>query len=782
MRDKRSYKSIWMACLSLLVLVAMLSRDAVTTVCADPAQEKQFSGNSSHGIKNPTAPDDEDDPWTGSYVWFGKYEGAPVKYRVLTNNWHDSDVGMISALFLDCDSILFEAPFDSDGCANGDADAPNEWIASDIRKNLNGNGFLTRANGFTEMERNAIVQSRTLEHDLIAGTGAGEVAEWTQDTFEKYVPLNRDYVFLLDCEDVSNSAYGYYYDDEEAACRIKNDEGGANFWWLRSAHWELDRHVGTVAPDGIEYEAVNSAGGVSPALMVNTNEILFASVVSGTAGQDNAEYKLTLRDYDLWIYDQDGESVSASGRTITVPYAIEDDHADDATRVSILIKKHWYSDGEVLYYGKLDTGATFQKVGVGTFTLPSGLSLSGWGRDYYVYMFAEIENGIHESDYGSNMRELNIPVPVVEKQPVSVNSTVGATVQFNVEVRGVGPMTYQWQSRKNASASWSNSGLSSAKTNTLSVTTSAGLDGWEFRCVIKDGNGHYSASQPAKLSVDLKITKQPENVGVLAGATAKFTVAATGKAPITYQWQSRKNASASWSNSGQSGAKTATLSVNALAGLNGWQFRCVVTDGKGKKLATNPATLAVGQLLIATQPKNVTTTAGTTAKFTVEAAGPGTLTYQWQSRKNASASWSNSGQSGAKTKTLSVSTIDGLHGWQFRCIIKDGYGHQKTSSTVTLTLVPKITKHPEMDLALPGQKAHFYVEATGKAPLSYQWQSRKNSSSAWSNSGQSGAKTPNLTVSMINGLDGWEFRCVVTDANGQKAYSKEAVLKKGEWL
>ena len=68
----------------------------------------------------------------------------------------------------------------------------------------------------------------------------------------------------------------------------------------------------------------------------------------------------------------------------------------------------------------------------------------------------------------------------------------------------------------------------------------------------------------------------------MPGTEAVFTVTAIGKATLKYQWQSRKDANSAWTNSGMPGAKTATLRVPATLGLNGWQFRCVVTDGNGE--------------------------------------------------------------------------------------------------------------------------------------------------------------------------------------------------------
>ena len=152
------------------------------------------------------------------------------------------------------------------------------------------------------------------------------------------------------------------------------------------------------------------------------------------------------------------------------------------------------------------------------------------------------------------------------------------------------------------------------------------------------------------------------------------------------------------------------------------------------------------------------------------------MTYQWQSRKNSSTAWVNSGQSGAKTATLSVATNAGLNGYQFRCIVTAANGKTAISNVVTLYIIPKITKQPVNTSVTAGSKATFTVTATGTGTLKYQWQSRKNSSAAWVNSGQSGAKTAKLTVSTNAGLNGYQFRCIVTDGNSQKAESSTAIL------
>jgi hypothetical protein len=440
------------------------------------------------------------------------------------------------------------------------------------------------------------------------------------------------------------------------------------------------------------------------------------------------------------------------------------------------------NNATIKYYGELSIQSTGTSPlnGTGTFTLPSGLTASGWGSSYYVYLLAEIENGRHETDYASVPVKLtksgsNVTSITISKQPASTSAVAGDQAKFSVTAAGYGTLSYQWQYRKNSTSSWASSAQSGNKTATLSVAATNGLNGYQFRCVITDGNGQKAYSNAATLSISPMITTQPVDKSLLVGSTAKFTVTATGKGTLTYQWQYRKNSSASWANSGQQGAKTDTLLVSTTAGLHGYQFRCVVTDGNGQKTYSKTVTLTL-KPRITTQPVDKSLLVGSTAKFTVVATGKATLTYQWQYRKNETSDWANSGQTGAKTDTLLVSTTAGLHGYQFRCIVTDGNGQKSYSKTVTLTLKPRITTQPADTSVTAGTKAKFTVVATGKSTLTYQWQFRKNSSSEWANSGQSGNKTATLSVAATKGMNGYQFRCIVTDGNGRKTYSSIVTL------
>lgn len=82
------------------------------------------------------------------------------------------------------------------------------------------------------------------------------------------------------------------------------------------------------------------------------------------------------------------------------------------------------------------------------------------------------------------------------------------------------------------------------------------------------------------------IVTHPASVNVAVGATARFTVAASGTGPLSYQWE--KNATPI---SGATGSSYTTPPVQASD--NGATFRVVVRNQFGS-ITSNPATLTVG--------------------------------------------------------------------------------------------------------------------------------------------------------------------------------------------
>ena len=135
----------------VIMLFFCLLLIAAAAASGEKNQDNTWLGAS--GISNPDKPADKDAPWSGSYVYFGTYNGNPIRFRVLAKDSTAYTSG--KALFLDSDVSLFEECFDNEEPYS------NSWNGSTLQKTLNG----TFLGGFHECEQEAIVTS----------TGNGEI-------------------------------------------------------------------------------------------------------------------------------------------------------------------------------------------------------------------------------------------------------------------------------------------------------------------------------------------------------------------------------------------------------------------------------------------------------------------------------------------------------------------------------------------------------------------------------------------------------------------------------
>ena len=108
----------------------MMNVQAADGESASTTTGKTVIGLGTSGIADPVTQTGDSDAWTGSYVYFGTYNGSPVKYRVLDSN---TTVFGGTTMFLDCDSVLWAG---SDPSSAFDTDS-NVWADSDIRTYLN---------------------------------------------------------------------------------------------------------------------------------------------------------------------------------------------------------------------------------------------------------------------------------------------------------------------------------------------------------------------------------------------------------------------------------------------------------------------------------------------------------------------------------------------------------------------------------------------------------------------------------------------------------------------
>lgn len=186
-------------------------------------------------------------------------------------------------------------------------------------------------------------------------------------------------------------------------------------------------------------------------------------------------------------------------------------------------------------------------------------------------------------------------------------------------------------------------------------------------------------AQGAPAAVAPVITQQPADISVVGGQPASFTVAASGTAPLAYQWQRNGVDIVGATAAAYSIAQAATSDTGAI-------FRAVVSNVAGAATsgnATLTVTAAAPVLTITQQPANATATVGTSAAFNVVATcSSGALAIQWQ----RAAAGTFADVAGANAAAYAFTTVAGDNGAQLRANLSCGGQSPATSNVATLSV------------------------------------------------------------------------------------------------
>ena len=256
------------------------------------------------------------------------------------------------------------------------------------------------------------------------------------------------------------------------------------------------------------------------------------------------------------------------------------------------------------------------------------------------------------------------------------------------------------------------------------------------------------------------IAAQPTDQSIKVGARATFVVAATGSAPLSYQWHQNGASIA--------GATAANYTTPAAIPDNDGDTFAVIISNSAGAVASSSAKLSVTASAIApaitSQPSDASITAGKTGTFSVVASGTAPLSYQWERNGTAIA-----GATSASYTTPAETTGD--NGVAFAVVVTNSAG-SATSRSAKLTVAapggpvaPSITVQPADQSIKAGQTATYFVTATGTAPLSYQW--RRNGAAI------AGATSARYTTTTAD--SGATFAVVVSNSAGS-ATSRSAKL------
>ena len=130
----------------------------------------------------------------------------------------------------------------------------------------------------------------------------------------------------------------------------------------------------------------------------------------------------------------------------------------------------------------------------------------------------------------------------------------------------------------------------------------------------------YTAGASGKCKA-VNITAQPQSQTVIVGGAANFAVAATGLAPVSYQWR--------FAQTSLPGQTSQTLSLSDVQPTNAGPYDVIVSNPLGAATSGVATLTVLVPPAITTQPQSLTNLTGTTADFAVSTTGTAPLFYQW---------------------------------------------------------------------------------------------------------------------------------------------------------
>ncbi len=252
-----------------------------------------------------------------------------------------------------------------------------------------------------------------------------------------------------------------------------------------------------------------------------------------------------------------------------------------------------------------------------------------------------------------------VDAPTITTQPTSQTVNLGGTATFTVTASGTAPLTYQWYHGTTAVGG-------SSATLTLANVTDA-MAG-SYKVVVNNAAGLATSATVTLTVIDPPtITTQPNGQMVNLGGTATFTVAATGTAPLTYQWYHGTTAV---------GGSSATLTLANVTDAMAGTYKVVINNAAGSVTSSTVKLAVIDPPTITTQPASQTVNAGGTATFTVTASGTAPLTYQWYQGTTAV---------GGNSATLTLVNVAQVNAGSYTVVIHNAAG-SVTSAAATLTV------------------------------------------------------------------------------------------------
>lgn len=372
--------------------------------------------------------------YPSDYIYFGLYQGSPLKWRVL-----DADKAFdkqTDGVFLLTDGLLETMRYNPyNGSTAWEGSEAQAWCKA----------FAGSTSNFSAVEQGVMMGIAKTE-------GAYTLYD---DPWGECILSAQNKMFFLSVQE--------YYDYVAAWASIVAHV--SNHFWLRTPNTEWTTNVGVVYPSDGNVGALQTdfEHSARPAFNLDSSAVLFSSPASGGKpdGEISAigdysgnEWKLTLKDSS-----RDGftiENLHRAGNIITFYYSGAAAGANEY--ISALVVD---STGAYTHYGRLQPAD--EAAGTVVFTLPE------LPEGSTLYIFNEQCNGDYKTDYASHLVELTVP------EDTSGAGEDGREVELQVDYDSE---FIQWRYTTGSDTGWK---------NLLPLSVLEGADGKEVQLQVEDG-------------------------------------------------------------------------------------------------------------------------------------------------------------------------------------------------------------------------------------------------------------------------------------------------------
>ncbi|KAK9824277.1 hypothetical protein WJX72_009110 [[Myrmecia] bisecta] len=369
-------------------------------------------------------------------------------------------------------------------------------------------------------------------------------------------------------------------------------------------------------------------------------------------------------------------------------------------------------------------------------------------NDAWVHVEPHVPEPEPEPDLGGE--------PLVVTHPRDVHVPEGAPFKLSVRAEGRLPLQYCWL--------FSGRELPRYTQPDMEVPEARMTDIGKYACEVSNELGRVRSNEASVMVEQVGrppfFLEHPRDVTVMEGEPWQLAVQADGLRPLHFQWH-KKGAPLER-------ATRPSLVVEEAALGDAGDYTCEVHNAKGA-VVSRPANVRVlkrpQQVMFLEHPHDVTVEEGLPWQLAVRAEGARPLQYQWFSRGQAVAGWTD-----ARARVAKAAMSDG---GLYTCEVTSAEGMVAMSNPGLVTVLeggvrPTIIEHPKDTLVDVGGLIELHVVAEGTPPLEYQW--------FWRNDvPMEGAVTSSLLIDSATPKHAGSYWCEVRNHKGVAVSDKAAV-------